>query len=166
MEVGLTHVLWNLLFLGFQCMRNIVCTHQEWSLCFSWSCGALALKPHWPSKPNALGLLLPMLDPQVGVPDVGLRTHWWKNLCDIIIFPFMGHSPSGYEIWLCHENAPPPSSFGFFFIFGCRIPFFVKFQSSLLMVIHQLTEFGVFMRGSDLKSFYYAILSLVVRSCI
>ena len=30
---------------------------QDWSLCFPHPCRALALKPHWPSKLNALGVL-------------------------------------------------------------------------------------------------------------
>jgi hypothetical protein len=38
---------------GFQCAWDLVCALQEWSLCLSH--GAVAVKPHWPSKPNALG---------------------------------------------------------------------------------------------------------------
>lgn len=41
---------------------------------FPSSCGAPAIKPHLPSKPNALwGLFLPMPDPQAGEPDMGFR---------------------------------------------------------------------------------------------
>ena len=35
---------------------------------------APALKPFWPSKLNALGLLLPVPGPQAEEPDVGLKT--------------------------------------------------------------------------------------------
>ena len=32
------------------------------------------LKFCWPSMPNTPGLLVPMLDPQAGVPDMGFKT--------------------------------------------------------------------------------------------
>ena len=46
-----------------QCTQDLVYALQEWSLCFPQSCGAPTVKPPWPSKPNALGLLLPVPDP-------------------------------------------------------------------------------------------------------
>ena len=59
------------------------CVHPpRVEFCFPQSCGAPALKPHWPSKLNVLGpsklnvLGAPPLmpDPQAGKPDMGLRT--------------------------------------------------------------------------------------------
>ena len=35
--------------------HKTLCALQEWSFYFPQSCGVLAIKPHWPSKPNALG---------------------------------------------------------------------------------------------------------------
>ena len=31
----------------------------------------------------------------------------WENLCDIIIFPFVGRPPGGYGIWFYHDCTPP-----------------------------------------------------------
>ena len=42
----------SLLYPGSQYTWKLVCTLQEWSLCFP----SPALKPQWPSKPNALGV--------------------------------------------------------------------------------------------------------------
>ena len=71
-----------------------VCPRLPWSSCFVLgprareasrapsrsgaylpkSCGAPAPKPCWPSKPNALGVPAPVINPQAGKSDVELRT--------------------------------------------------------------------------------------------
>ena len=51
-----------------------VCPPRACSLCFPQSCWSPAIKFHWPSKSNSLGIPPPLLDPQVWKPDVGLRT--------------------------------------------------------------------------------------------
>ena len=67
LPVGLAQApMESLLCPGSQCTWNLVCTLQEWSLCFPQSCGAPALKPHWPSKPNALGAPPPEARPPPG----------------------------------------------------------------------------------------------------
>ena len=43
-------------------------------------------------------LLLPMPDLQAEEPDMGLRTLLWENLCNIIIFQFVGLPPGGCGI--------------------------------------------------------------------
>ena len=48
---------------GFWCMWDLLCTLQDWSLCFPQSSGASAVKPHWPSKPHALGVPPPNAGP-------------------------------------------------------------------------------------------------------
>ena len=55
--------------------HEILCTSFkiEVSL-FPQSCRASIIKPHWPSKPNALGARFPVPDPQAGEADMGLRT--------------------------------------------------------------------------------------------
>ena len=83
----------------------------------------------------------------------------WGKLCDIIIFQFVGRLPSGYGVLLYRESAPLPSCCGFFFVFGCRISFFGRFQSFLSIVVQQSVVIGVFVRGGELKSFYSAMLS-------
>ena len=41
---------------GSWCSQDVVvCTLKEWSFCFPQSCGIPVIKPHWPSKPDALG---------------------------------------------------------------------------------------------------------------
>ena len=66
---------------------------------FPQSCGAPALKPDLPSKPNGLGAPPPdAKTPQAGEPDMGLRTLLWEKFCDIIIFQFVGHPPNRYGI--------------------------------------------------------------------
>ena len=41
---------------------------------FSQSCGSSAVKSHWPSKSNSLGVLSPFADPHAGKSSVGPRT--------------------------------------------------------------------------------------------
>ena len=75
LQVGLAQILMeSLLCLGTQCTWNLVCTLQGRSLCFHQSCGAPALKPCWPSIPNALEVPLPKPDPQTQEPDMGFGT--------------------------------------------------------------------------------------------
>ena len=51
LQVGLTRApVESLLCLGSQGTWTLVCTLQEWSLCFPQSCGAPALKCLWPFK--------------------------------------------------------------------------------------------------------------------
>ena len=57
-QTGPDQALMKSLFVAeFQCSPNFVCALQKWTLCFPESCGTPALKPCWPSKPNALGFL-------------------------------------------------------------------------------------------------------------
>ena len=84
------------------------------------------------------------------IPRLGSQT-WgselsllWENLCDTIIFQFVGHPPSRYGIWLYHKYALLLSCCGFFFVFGHRISFFGRFQSFLLMVVQQIVVVLVF----------------------
>ena len=80
-------------------MKSYV-TLQEWHFCFHQFCGVPEVKPLWPSKPNALGA--PPPDGQT--PSLGNLT-WhsefsllWENLCDKMIFQFVGHPLCGYVI--------------------------------------------------------------------
>ena len=49
----------------------------------------------------------------------------WENLCNIIIFQFVGRPPGRYGIGLYHGDALLPCCCGFFFVFRCRISFLV-----------------------------------------
>ena len=44
--------------------------------------------------------------PRAREPDLRLRTFLWENFSDIIIFQFVGHPFSQYEIWFYHSLAP------------------------------------------------------------
>ena len=64
----------SLLCPGTQHTQKVVCAFQECGLHFPQSDGAPEHKPHWLSMSYALGLFLPMPDPQLWGPNVGLRT--------------------------------------------------------------------------------------------
>lgn len=69
----------------------------------------------------------------------------WENLYDIVIFQFVGHSPSGYEICLCCKKSPSYSlivasalsSYIKYLVFG-------SFQYFLLIVVQHLVVILVF----------------------
>lgn len=66
------------------------------------------------------GLILLMPDPQAGDPDVGVRTLLGENLCNIIIFLFVGHSPCSCGFYV--TNLPLLSAHCvLFFPSECRI---------------------------------------------
>ena len=46
---------------------NLVCTLQEWSLCFPQSYRAPSFWPCWPSKPNTLGAFPPLYAGHLGL---------------------------------------------------------------------------------------------------
>ena len=48
---------------GSQCTHYFVCALQEWSLCFPQSCRSPAIKSHWPSKSDSLGIPPPIAGP-------------------------------------------------------------------------------------------------------
>ena len=80
-------------------MQDFVCTLQEWGLCFPQSSGSLAIKSHWPSKSDPLGIPCPFLNPQAEKPDGGLDTlQQEENFFDITILQFVGCPLSGYGI--------------------------------------------------------------------
>lgn len=76
-------------------------------VCFPQSCGAPALKPHWPQSQMLWELLLLMPDPQVEEPDLGLRTLTPVGELLRYYSPFCGFPACGYGIWSYRESAPP-----------------------------------------------------------
>ena len=53
-------------------VQDFVCTLQDWSLCFSQSCGGLTVKSHWASRPDSLGILSPFI-----------RSPGWEAFCGV-----------------------------------------------------------------------------------
>ena len=95
----------SLLCLQSQSMWNFVAALQDWSLYFSQSCEAPELKPYWPLKPNGL-------EAWCGAQNSLL----WENLCNLIIFQFLGHSHLvGMRYYIA--TVPLLSCCGFCFIF-------------------------------------------------
>ena len=58
---------------------------------FPQSCGSSVIKSHWPPKSNLLGVLITLLDPQVGKSIVSPRTFLTENFFGIIVLQFLGH---------------------------------------------------------------------------
>ena len=116
----------SLLFPGPQCTWKLVWILQEWSLCFSQSCGTTAHKHHWPSKPNALGA--PPFNARLldwwnwrGAQNLYL----WENLCDTIFSSLWVVHPVGIGFDYIMKASLLLSHCGFFFVFGYRISFLV-----------------------------------------
>ena len=102
-QVGLIQaVMKSLLCSGSPVDVRPVGTRQEWSLHFPQYCGAPALKPHlthWPSKPNTLGIPPHNDRPQAGGSLIwGQNSLLCENLCNIIVFQFVGCPPGRYGI--------------------------------------------------------------------
>lgn len=75
---------------------RFVCAFQEWSLSLTQSRGAPAFKHHWPSKPEAVGSPPPDARPPGWETCRSSEPSFlWENLCDIIVFQFVGYPPGG-----------------------------------------------------------------------
>ena len=107
-----------------------VCVHlSRMGSLFHPSHGAPAHKPHWPLKPNALGLFLLVPVPQGCRPLVGLRTltpigeSLWHSY-----FPVC--RPPTWQVWGCLYCiiAPPISWRGLLFVFWSRISFLIVYS--------------------------------------
>ena len=89
-----------------------------------------------------------MPDPQAGEPDVGLRTLTRGRTSTGMGFDYITNVP--LLLSCC----------GFFLVFGCRISCLVGSSLFVDGCSAVSCDFGVFVRGGELKSFYSAILSL------
>ena len=67
-----------------------------------------------------------------------------ENLCNIIIFHFVGRPPNGYGIWLYQESAPPTISLWLLCLWVQNI-FFGRFEFFLLTFVRQLVVILVFL---------------------
>ena len=88
-QVGLAQASIKLLPLPWVLAHAILCVLFK-SLRFPQSWGASAVKPYWPSKPDAL---------EGSSSQCWMELSFlWENLCDVIILQFVGHSLEGYGI--------------------------------------------------------------------
>ena len=102
-KVGLAHVsMKSLLCPGSQCMWNLVCTLQEWSLLFppvlwsTYSQARLVFKAKC-SGGSFSWFQTPRLGSLMWGSELSLL---WDSLCDMIIFQFAGHPPTRFGSWL------------------------------------------------------------------
>ena len=150
-----------LLLPGSWCAHNFVCALQEWSLCFPQPCQSPVIKSCWPSKSVSLGFLLPLPNPLVWKPDVGLRTF----------------TPVGGLLW--YNSSPvcdSPTQWLWDLIFCDFIPSTILLQLLLCLWIWGIffgefqclpvddcpavsCDSGALARGSEHTSFYSAILN-------
>ena len=83
----------------------------------------------------------------------------WENLSNRINFLSVGHPPGRLGILLSHKSAPPTFMM-WLFLFGCEISFFTQIPGMFIDDYSAVScDLGVFLRWSNLKSFYSAILS-------
>ena len=93
------------------------------------------------------GFLLPLPDPQVGKPDMGLRTFspvhglLWYDCSPVC---------ESHTLWLWDLIllfAPLlPSHCSFFFVFGCEVYFLMSSSVSLLMIVQKLVVIPVLLQ--------------------
>ena len=117
------------------CMR---CVHPpRVENLFPQGCGVPVIQPHWPSMINYLGAPIQNANPSTCESDTGLKTF---TLMGEKVYPVIQLFSSMWVIHLegmgfsCTLNMSLlPSCCGLFFVFGCRISFSGRLQSSLLM---------------------------------
>ena len=149
-----------LLCAGIPCTWNLVYSLQEKSFCFTvlWSScipGPLASKAKCFGGSSSWSQTL-----RLGSLNWGSKLSLLlENLCDVIIFQFVGRPLGGYGSWWWDKNVHPVILLPLLWL-ECRISFFGKFQSFLSMAVQQLScDFGVFVRRGVLKSFYFTVFS-------
>ena len=84
--------LWSHCFVPGPSACEALCAPFQSGVCFVQSCGAPALKPHWPARPMLWGLLLLMPDPYAGKTSVGLRAltpvgllqYHYSPICEVL----------------------------------------------------------------------------------
>ena len=115
-----------LLSSGSWCAQNFVCVLQDWSLCFSQSSGRPIIKPHWPPKPDSLGIPSPFVTSPGwkawhGVQNIhnSVRTSLGLLFSCLRVNHLTG---MGFDLIMIVPLLPPCWSF---FVFGCGVSFFV-----------------------------------------
>ena len=138
---------------GAKCTRNPVCALQEplfppilWSSCTST---LLAFETRC-SRGSSSQCLTWALELSL----------LWESLCNTVLFQFVGCSPGTYGIAYMVKAPFLLSRCDCFYVFGCRISFFGRFQSLVAGCSAVCCKSGVFVRGGELESFHLALLSL------
>ena len=105
--------------------------------------------------------LLMLLDPQVGKPDVGLRTLTLVGgLLWYIVLQFVSHPPSGYGIWFYCDCTTPAISLWLLLCLWMWGIFFGEFQCLPFDHCSAVScDFSALTRRSERTSFYSTILN-------
>ena len=126
LQIGLIQASMESLFCpGSWFTLDLVCILQGWSVCFPKSCGAPALKLHWPSLPNALG-----------APPAHARPPGWRSWCGVHNSHSCGRIPVIWfsSLWVTDPagiefdyimKIPLLSSYYVLFAFGCKIYIYI-----------------------------------------
>ena len=97
-------------FFRSWCVQDFVCALQEWSLCFSQSCGSPIVTYRWPSRWGFCGdsqslCWIPRLESLLWGSEPSQQ---WENFFGIIVLQFVRRPPSRYGIWF-YSVCPPPT---------------------------------------------------------
>ena len=102
-------------FFRSWCVQDFVCALQEWSLCFSQSCGSPIVTYRWPSRWGFCGdsqslCWIPRLESLMWGSEPSQQ---WDNFFAIIVLQSVDCPPGGYGIWFYLEWASPTISLQF-----------------------------------------------------
>ena len=85
--------------------------------------------------------------PWLGSLTWGSEPSWrWEDFFDIIVFQFMGHPPSGYQIWFYHACTPPTLFLWLLCLWTWGIFSLVGSSVLLSMIVQQLVAFLVLLQ--------------------
>lgn len=127
------------------------CILQEWSLCFQTNPVGCD-QPLLALKPNALATFSDVTPQTVqSLIRSSERSFLWENLCDIIIFQFVGCPPTG--MGFDYIAKVPPASYLASFSLDVDFFFFGRFWSFFISYSAVSFDFGFLVRGGELKSF-------------
>jgi len=126
------------------------------------SCGNFVIKSHWPTKSDSLGIPSPFVrspgwEAWHGVPN--LHNSGRTSLVLFFSSLWVAH-PEGMGFVFIIIVPLLPSSCGFFFVFGCGVSFFGRFQRLSVDACSTASCDSGALAGDGRKSFYSAILNL------
>ena len=127
--------VWFSLLWDHYCWRaqDFVCALQEWSLCFPQFCESPVIESTGFQSQILRGFLLPLLDPQDGRPDMGLRTFAPVGELSYNCSPFLWFvhlAVTGFDFIMIVPLLL--SHHGFFLFSGCGDSFLVHSRVFLL----------------------------------
>ena len=112
------------------------CALQESSLCFPSLIDVLQQNPTGIQVQNPWEFLISLLNPQVGNPDMGIRTlQQWETFFGIIVLQCVGCPLNEYGVGFHCDCGPPTTSLSFLHCLWMWVAFLVGSNILLLIVI-------------------------------